>query len=115
MSKAENDEVDRIRMWLKTRVMSRASLREVERILGVKGGGIRQLLRGEMNLSLQHVLVLLEAVDIDPGVFFRQVYPESGRSRPPAPPLSPEGRENMETTFGQLLGKMVERRSSGGG
>lgn len=108
------DEVRRATKLLET-VMQAAGLtrKDLDQRLGAGPGYISQVLTGRMELKFRHILAILRALDVDPGIFFQTLYPESrpasdqavmeeflrrfkslgfgtggaGPSSPPAPPI----------------------------
>src|SRR5262245_29598280 len=70
------DEVRRATKLLET-VMQAAGLtrKELDQRLGAGPGYISQVLTGRMELKFRHVLAILQALDVDPSVFFQTLYP----------------------------------------
>ena len=70
------DEVRRATKLLET-VMQAAGLtrKELDQRLGAGPGYVSQVLTGRMELKFRHVLAILRALDVDPGVFFQTLYP----------------------------------------
>ena len=58
------------------------SQRSLEQELGLGSSGMSKILKGVIRLQVSHVLMILEALEIPPGQFFRLVYPEEGREHP---------------------------------
>jgi len=54
--------------------------RSLEQELGLGSGGLGKILGGTTRLQMSHVLMILAALGVDPGDFFRWVYPFRGRS-----------------------------------
>ena len=54
--------------------------RSIEQELGLGSGGLGKILGGTTRLQMSHVLMILAALGVDPGDFFRWVYPFRGRS-----------------------------------
>ena len=54
--------------------------RTLEQELGLGSGGLGKILGGTARLQMSHVLMILAALGVDPGDFFRWVYPFRGRS-----------------------------------
>ena len=54
--------------------------RSLEQELGLGSGGLGKILGGTARLQMSHVLMILAALGVDPGDFFRWVYPFRGRS-----------------------------------
>lgn len=103
------EEVRRATKLLET-VMQAAGLtrKDLDQKLGAGPGYVSQVLTGRMELKFRHILAILKALDVDPGVFFQTLYPESrpsgdvammeeflkrfqklGFGKPPEPPPSP--------------------------
>ena len=72
------DEVRRATKLLET-VMQAAGLtrKDLDQRLGAGPGYISQVLTGRMELKFRHILAILRALDVDPGIFFQTLYPES--------------------------------------
>ena len=72
------DEVRRATKLLET-VMQAAGLtrKDLDQRLGAGPGYISQVLTGRMELKFRHVLAILRALDVDPGMFFQTLYPDS--------------------------------------
>jgi hypothetical protein len=56
------------------------SRRSIEQELGLGSAGLGKILGGTVRLQMSHVLMILAALHVDPGDFFRWVYPFRGRS-----------------------------------
>lgn len=103
------EEVRRATKLLET-VMQAAGLtrKDLDQKLGAGPGYVSQVLTGRMELKFRHILAILKALEVDPGVFFQTLYPESrpsgdvammeeflkrfqklGFGKPPEPPPSP--------------------------
>jgi hypothetical protein len=54
--------------------------RSLEQELELGSGGLGKILGGTTRLQMSHVLMILAALGVDPGDFFRWVYPFRGRS-----------------------------------
>jgi hypothetical protein len=52
----------------------------LEQELGLGSGGLGKILGGTTQLQMSHVLMILAALGVDPGDFFRWVYPFRGRA-----------------------------------
>ncbi|HVR97289.1 MAG TPA: helix-turn-helix transcriptional regulator [Thermoanaerobaculia bacterium] len=72
------EEVRRATKLLET-VMQAAGLtrKDLDQKLGAGPGYVSQVLTGRMELKFRHILAILKALDVDPGVFFQTLYPES--------------------------------------
>ncbi|HKH47724.1 MAG TPA: hypothetical protein VKM72_23955 [Thermoanaerobaculia bacterium] len=60
--------------------VSGRSRRSLEQELELGSGGLGKILGGAGRLQMSHVLMILAALGVDPGDFFRWVYPFRGRS-----------------------------------
>jgi transcriptional regulator with XRE-family HTH domain len=114
-----DDEVRRATKLLET-VMQASGLtrKDLDLKLGAGPGYVSQVLTGRMELKFRHVLAILRALEVDPGVFFQTLYPENrpatdaavmeeflrrfqrlGFGAPPAPapspPLDPQELERL--------------------
>ena len=68
-------EVARILSLLELLIAAKkASIREVERQLKVSNGTLARLFNGRISLKVQHILDLLETLDVAPKAFFRVAY-----------------------------------------
>ncbi len=56
------------------------SQRQVERRAGFSRGYLSQLLAGNVDLKVRHILSVLDALGIAPGQFFASLYPRTGRA-----------------------------------
>jgi transcriptional regulator with XRE-family HTH domain len=72
------EEVRRATKLLET-VMQAAGLtrKDLDQKLGAGPGYVSQVLTGRMELKYRHILAMLRALEVDPGVFFQTLYPES--------------------------------------
>lgn len=50
--------------------------KDLDRRLGKATGYFAQVLSGRLELKYRHVVGILRALEVDPGVFFRSLYPE---------------------------------------
>lgn len=67
-----DEEVERFRKLLAAMVKARGiSIRSVERALGAKGGQTRKVLKGDLTLTLRHLLMILDVLKVTPAEFFR--------------------------------------------
>jgi len=139
---AIEDEVRRATKLLET-VMQAAGLtrKDLDQKLGAGPGYISQVLTGRMELKFRHVLAILRALEVEPGVFFQTLYPENrpstdavvmeeflrrfqklgfGAQPPPAaPPLDPQELERMiqnavRAALGGAPGKPKDETGAGG-
>lgn len=60
--------------------VSGRSQRALEQELELGGAGLGEILGGTVGLRLGHVLMILGALGVDPGDFFRWAYPFRGQS-----------------------------------
>lgn len=72
-----DDEVRRATKLLET-IMQAAGLtrKDLDLRLGAGPGYMSQLFTGRMELKLRHVLAILQALEVEPGLFFQTLYPE---------------------------------------
>lgn len=56
--------------------ISKRSRRSLEAELGLGSSGLSKILKGTVRLQVSHVLMLLEALQVDPYDFFRVAYSE---------------------------------------
>ena len=104
MSDDIDDELDRLRQLLQAVVRdSGLSVRALERKLGIKGGSTRKILKGEITLSVRHVLLILRALEMPYTSFFRTAY-----ALPGDPGLPTE--TSMEDALGRLLVKALRKQ-----
>lgn len=75
---AIDDEVRRATKLLET-VMQAAGLtrKDLDLRLGAGPGYVSQVLTGRMELKFRHILAILRALEVEPGVFFQTLYPEN--------------------------------------
>lgn len=73
-------EVERLRdrLWVKI-AESEVSQREVARRMGEHPDYVNQVLRGNLELKVEHVLGILAALKIQPAAFFEELYGVAGR------------------------------------
>lgn len=73
-----DDEVRRATKLLET-VMQAAGLtrKDLDQKLGAGPGYVSQVLTGRMELKFRHILAILHALEVEPGVFFQTLYPEN--------------------------------------
>jgi hypothetical protein len=86
-------EVDRLRELLVEAVeANRYSAKALERKLGMAGGSTGKILRGQITLSVRHLLAILDAIDLPWEMFFQVAYPQPGEWVPSlqAPPKLPK-------------------------
>ena len=73
-----------LRLWIQSR---RMTLQAVEQELGMGVGYLGQLLRGNLDLKVKHVLAVLEIIGVEPSEFFSSLYPpRAPYGSPPGPP-----------------------------
>src|SRR3954469_25508755 len=72
------EEVRRATKLLET-VMQAAGLtrKDLDQKLGAGPGYVSQVLTGRMELKFRHILAILHALEVEPGVFFQTLYPEN--------------------------------------
>jgi hypothetical protein len=92
-----DDEIRRARKLLETLMtISGLNRQEVDRRLGQGRGYASQVLTGRVELKYRHILAFLEVVDVEPGMFFRVLFPDASEER-----QGPAGRM-AERLFRQL-------------
>jgi hypothetical protein len=92
-----DDEIRRALKLLETLMtISGLNRQEVDRRLGQGRGYASQVLTGRVELKYRHVLAFLEVVDVDPGVFFRVLFPDAAEER------RGTGGQMLERLFRQL-------------
>lgn len=62
---------------------NRYSVRAVERKLGASVGARRKALKGQIPLTVRHLLEMLEAIGLPWETFFQALYPPAGEKAPP--------------------------------
>ena len=83
MSHLHDEEARRIAELLDRLVrLSGRSRRSIERDLGLGSSGLSKILGGTVRLQLGHVLMIVEALGVQPWEFFRWAYPSHGRTSP---------------------------------
>lgn len=72
-----DDEVRRATKLLET-IMQAGGLsrKDLDQRLGAGPGYVSQLFTGRMELKVRHVLAILRALRVEPGVFFQTLYPD---------------------------------------
>ena len=97
MSETRDQEIRRLLELFATliRVAGR-SRQSIEQQLGLSSGYLSKILGGTVELRVEHVLMILEAVGLPPGDFFRMAYPP-GTLTPEAARLV----EKVQATMGQ--------------
>ena len=58
------------------------SLRSLEQELGLSSSMLSKMLNGTMRLQMAHVFMILRALGVGPGIFFRWAYPAEPRTSP---------------------------------
>lgn len=90
------------------------SVGELERRAGLRPGQLRTLLDGSAALKLVHMLSILEAMEMAPGPFFRQLHP-ARRGPAPAMPVAVSSERDVVSVYGlgvervARLGSRLER------
>jgi transcriptional regulator with XRE-family HTH domain len=73
-------EVQRLReLLVKAVEENRYTAKALERKLGMAGGSTGKILRGQITLSVRHLLAILDAAGIPWAAFFQVAYPQSGQ------------------------------------
>lgn len=71
-----DDEIRRAARLLESLIQTAGVLpEELERRLDASPGYLGRVLSGEMELKLRHILAILRALEIEPGLFFEVLYP----------------------------------------
>ena len=110
MSDDIDAELDRLRHLLMAAVKERnLSLRALERQLGIKGGSTRKILKGDITLSVRHILMILKALGVPYAYFFRAAYPLPGDPEMAALP----SKASMEDALGRLLVQALRKQVLG--
>jgi hypothetical protein len=77
-----DDEIRRATKLLATLVqIAGLNRQDLDRLLDQGRGYSSQVLTGRVELKYRHVLAILEVVDVEPGIFFRVLYPEPDEPR----------------------------------
>jgi transcriptional regulator with XRE-family HTH domain len=58
------------------------SQRTLEPLLGLGSSGLSKVLHGVVRLQMDHVLRILDVLEIPPGQFFAEVFPARGKTHP---------------------------------
>lgn len=58
------------------------SQRTLEPLLGLGSSGLSKVLHGVVRLQMDHILRILDVLEIPPGQFFAEVFPPRGRKHP---------------------------------
>jgi transcriptional regulator with XRE-family HTH domain len=81
----QEQEVRRIAEHLQELIrIEKRSQRSIEQQLGLGSAILSKMLNGTIRLQLSHVLMVLSALEIPPGQFFRAVFPNRGGKEHPA-------------------------------
>jgi hypothetical protein len=81
MAKSYDEEVARFAEFLSTLIRSSGRTRQgVEQHLGMSSGYLSKILSGVVELRMRHVLMVLEAVGLQPADVFPQAYQPTPRS-----------------------------------
>lgn len=77
-----DDEIRRALKLLETLMtISGLNRQDLDRRLGQGRGYSSQVLTGRVELKYRHILAFLEVVDVEPGMFFRVLFPDSLEQR----------------------------------
>jgi transcriptional regulator with XRE-family HTH domain len=80
-----DDEVRKMAHLLEALVkLEKVSVRELERRLGFGGGTLNRIFNGRNELKVRHVLLVLEALEIEPAGFFKLAFPDRASHTPHA-------------------------------
>src|SRR5215208_3903616 len=88
MKRETRPDVDKLASHLRLYIQAkRVTLHAVESELGMGVGYLGQLLRGNLDLKVKHVLAVLEVIGVEPAEFFASLYaPQTPYWNPPGPP-----------------------------
>lgn len=122
-SQAHEQEARRIARQLSQLIRAQGrSQRSIEEELGLGSAVLSKMLNGTIRLQVSHVLMILAALEISPGQFFRALYPKEERDHPALAKLREEpaevpGEESTEfddrirRSLLRLLGQPLQRKS----
>lgn len=124
MAANQDQEIQRLHEVLATvvRVAGR-SRQSLEQQLGLSSGYLSKILGGTVELRARHILMIVEAVGLNPGDFFRLAYPPGAQlspaterlieqvqealgqeALPPEPRVATAFDEQVKASLGRLLG-----------
>lgn len=104
--------------------VSGRSRRSLEEELGLGSSALSKILTGTVRLQVSHVLMIVAALGVEPGEFFRWAYPFRGRSselienartlasaepEDPAPGLVSSTRESADAEFDERIRESLLR------
>lgn len=76
--------LDAARQFLRRLIQAQGiTLQDLDKRLGFTRGYVSRLLHGETHLTYQHILQILEAIEIDPSVYFATLHPQRRQRREP--------------------------------
>ena len=76
--------LDAARQFLRRLIQAQGiTLQDLDKRLGFTRGYVSRLLHGETRLTYQHILEILEAIDIDPSIYFSTLHPQRQHRREP--------------------------------
>ncbi len=97
--------------------IQKRSQRSIEQELGLGSAILSKMLNGTIRLQFSHVLMILSALGVPPGQFFRTVFPQKGHDHPSLIKLrelhgevqeqdSPEFDDRVRRSLLRLLGEL---------
>lgn len=105
-------EVRKVAEGLKRKIREAGlTYKEVEERAGIGRDYLRQVLRGSVKLRFEHVLTLLDVLDVPPGAFFAELYGTASPAPPAAAPPHPNVDELLrilQRTFMNLQSAIAE-------
>lgn len=63
--------------------VSKVSVRELERRLDLGGGSLNRIFSGRIDLKVRHILLVMDALGIDPRNYFKEAYKDRPPDEPP--------------------------------
>lgn len=78
------DQIRSVVSLLKTLIrFSDTNNREIEKRLGFSGGYLSRLLSGKIEVKMQHILAILDLIDLHPHEFFAMAFPADRKEASP--------------------------------
>ena len=79
-----DDQTQGLVSLLKTLIrFSQTNNREIEKRLGFSGGYLSRLLSGKIEIKIQHILAILELIELEPHEFFAMAFPADRKEPSP--------------------------------
>ena len=63
--------------------VSKVSVRELERRLDLGGGSLNRIFSGRIDLKVRHILLVMDALGLDPRGYFKEAYKDRPPDEPP--------------------------------